>query len=263
MFISMPVSMGDYYLVQSGGFAARVPKFPELEGRAKQLYVKAFGQEHHDRYIDVFNSSPAWRTFKVEAPFKHECWHDCESFLWVLVYELVTAWPKGEKKEFTESASEIMDSIEGHANFSTLETRLYIFDLKEETWRKTLHPRLGLLAPIIKQMFWYFKQEWSAWPELPKDHGHEVLKRLLLNAIVELIDKNDPITLRHRMRQQKVSQKRSKKTAQSQFFESFAPNLKRRRQDESERPAKKAREATPSSTSSSCQTETSSGSSFW
>lgn len=192
MFASCSVSRGDYRT--NVGLPTGRSGFPELEGKAKELYIAAHGLEHYDQYLNEVNSSPEVKDFDGSTPFKHEAWHDCESFLWVLTYELARAWPKGKEEELTAEASGFILALENHS-FGDSENRLGYFLCSVGKWEKILHPDLAFLAPLIRTLFSYFSIEWSAWPELAEDHGHEAFKRLLLKAIVELREKNDSILL--------------------------------------------------------------------
>lgn len=197
MFVSCPVAKGKYNGYPGDEVFRGV--FPELEGKAKELYVKAFGQEHYDIYLRTVNSSPKWRVLEEGITFKHKSWHDCESFLWVLAYELGTAWPEGKDQMLTPKATHFISAVETH-EFADTDRRNGIFSYTVDEWKEILHPELASLAVVLNKLFRYFCREFAAWPEFPEDHGHEVLKRLLLSAIVELMDTNHPIPLNEILR---------------------------------------------------------------
>lgn len=251
MFISCSVSIGDYRATK-GRIIGRDP-FPELECKAKELYIAAFGQDYYDLYLNKVNNSPESKKFDGSTPFKHEAWHDCESFLWVLANELARAWPKGKEEELTAEASVFILALENH-NFGDSDNRLGYFLCSIGKWEKILHPDLAFLAPLICTLFSYFSVEWSAWPELPEDHGHEAFKRLLLKAIVELREKNDSILLDvDKLRMPETHPDAKNPTLQSQFLEPHTPHRgsKRGREVDSQQIAKRSRHSSTSPTPAS------------
>ncbi|KAI5119575.1 hypothetical protein M0805_006460 [Coniferiporia weirii] len=198
MFVAISVGCGEIRHWKR----LRESNFPTLEGEAKQLYIRAFGQEVHDRYITAINESPRYisdTSEEKEPSYKHAPYHDAESFFWVLVYELLVAWPECEEDELSMGASYLMFELHKHDfmnEFSDIRKVLRLSDL--DYWEKILHPRLLCLAETICELGSYFNTEWAYWKDLPEDHAHEALKRLLLPAILKL--KADPIPLREEER---------------------------------------------------------------
>jgi hypothetical protein len=70
----------------------RVPKMPQLEGRALELYEKHFGQQRYQNYNKC-------RTDKLCEPSElppvcvHQPCHDVESYFWMIALFLLQAIP--------------------------------------------------------------------------------------------------------------------------------------------------------------------------
>ncbi|KAI5119522.1 hypothetical protein M0805_002544 [Coniferiporia weirii] len=175
--------------------------FPRLEGEAKHLYIQAFGQEKYDEYIEaVEKAADSIKKSEVKAfSYKHSPFHDIESFFWVLVYELLLAWPEGEEECMTQAASSLILQFRNHSFLKNgADFRSDVLGRNKDFFEEVLHPRLWCLAEILATMAEYLYPEWAFWPDLPKDHVHEAFKRLLLAAIHIL--KSDPIRLRAEQR---------------------------------------------------------------
>ncbi|KAI5116182.1 hypothetical protein M0805_002681 [Coniferiporia weirii] len=176
------------------------PEFPEISDRARELYSKAYGSEKYELYRNAINNAPALQRESPRARIvvEHCGHHDIESFFWVLVFQLLHAWPEGEEDLVTDRANEMMQTFENH-NFKEggADIRASIlFNIEEDQWCEVLHPGLKKLAGMLAGLTFYMKTEWLLWKAcgLPEDHCHEAMKCLLLDGILLLDD--DPIALR-------------------------------------------------------------------
>ncbi|THH06234.1 hypothetical protein EW145_g4222 [Phellinidium pouzarii] len=201
MFVSLGVGAGKIKGRKNGNHQ-RDP-FPVLTGKAKDLYIKAYGQETYDRYINVVEESDLIKMVSKDDDknprYRHAAYHDVESFFWVLVYELLVAYPENGTPSMSASANILLLQFQGH-DFIPDDFRKSVLDKGEESWKEILHPRLGCLAEFITILCGYFVPEWAFWPELPEDHTHEAFKRLLLAEIAKLDAANDPIALNSKER---------------------------------------------------------------
>ncbi|KAI5115576.1 hypothetical protein M0805_000192 [Coniferiporia weirii] len=181
------------------------PNFPELSDEAKELYLKAYGSEKYEFYRTAINNAPAIQSVPIKAnPAVEHCGcHDVESAYWVLVHQLLHAWPVNEGSQVSEVADDLMTVFESHTfKKASTDSRDTIFRKKdEESWREILHPRLAILCEMMAVLTCYIAIEWALWKEydLPEDHCHEAMNRLLLNGAVLL--KADSIALRLEPRQ--------------------------------------------------------------
>lgn len=132
--------------------------------------------------------------------FSHRAFHDAESFVWVIVNELIRARPEGYEEEFTDIACRHINILEKHEFSRGADSREGFLKFNETVWRDILHPRLGFLAPMMERLVSYFSVEWLLWPEIPEDHGHEFVKVLLREAILDMKAKNNHIPLKLELR---------------------------------------------------------------
>jgi hypothetical protein len=192
-FVAISVSTG------RARFAQQRPKFPELPERAAHLYEKAYGKSVLEKYPEIINSAPLAKIFvickeDIESAHLHTPTHDVESFYWVLLYELVRAWPEGEESDgmtgFAEQFLEIMsehDLKHPYPDFRMLYLNPFP---RMEVIEALLHPRLRKLAPLLAELTSYIAVEWTHWidHDLPADHCHEAMKRILLKMLLEIED---------------------------------------------------------------------------
>ena len=109
----------------------KFPTFP-VDGRAKALYMRAFGEERYKQYQSCVNGSPKTKTVEKVVEVRHKGFHDVESFAWILFHELLIAWPKKSRSdELTEDTIDILDSIDTH-DFGSHDKRLPLFNASED-----------------------------------------------------------------------------------------------------------------------------------
>jgi hypothetical protein len=196
MYAAIAVSAGK---LRPSSFLSR--KFPELTGRAAELYGQAYGEdilEKYPRLVSMTNDRSIPRNYEVE--YRHIPAYDVESFFWVLLHELVTAYPQGEKHDgMTEGAREFLETMEAHrfkvGEHDARKKYLHRF-MRISTLEDLLHPRLRKLAPYLVELSQYLFTEWAYFGEdyIPADHAHEAMKRVLLKMLLEIED--DPIELK-------------------------------------------------------------------
>ena len=91
---------------------------PELQGKARDLYIKTYGEETYNAYNDtepkMFHGARFTRRPKVIPPFTHRPDHDMESLFWVLVVVLILAKPLNEPDEIQPLTSSIWRIFENH-----------------------------------------------------------------------------------------------------------------------------------------------------
>ncbi|THH03710.1 hypothetical protein EW145_g6065 [Phellinidium pouzarii] len=201
MFVSLGVGAGKIK-GRRNGIRQRDP-FPVLTDKAKDLYIKAYGQKTYDRYLNAVEQSDLIKMVSKSDDkfprYRHAAYHDVESFFWVLVYELLVAYPENGTPSMSASANILLLQFQGHY-FVESDFRHSLFQEEKEFWKAVLHPRLECMAELISTLCGYFIPEWAFWPELPEDHTHEAFKRLLLAEIAKLDAANDPIALNSKER---------------------------------------------------------------
>lgn len=198
-FVARAVAAGKIW-AQEGRPQFRI-KLPMMRPATKEWYIKTYGQDRYDRYWGAMEKLDIYREYDPEKHFySHRAFHDAESFLWVIVNELLRAWPDGYEEELTEIASTYISMLDDHEFSRGADSRKDIFELHISDWKEMLHPRLAFLAPMLQKLATYFSVEWQLWPELPEDHGHEVLKVFLREAILDMIKDEDPIPLKRELR---------------------------------------------------------------
>lgn len=174
---------------------------PRMKLATKEWYIKTYGQERYDRYWSAMEKVDKSRTYDPEKhSYGHRAFHDAESFAWVIVNELMKAWPDGSDEDLTDTACKHINILEGHNFGVDTDSRMPMRFLDLPSWERILHPRLALLAPLVHKLVKYFSVEWLLWPELPEDHGHEAVKVLLREAILDMNEKSDPIPLKPELR---------------------------------------------------------------
>lgn len=177
--------------------------FPELNGRAAGLYENAYGPELVHRYPRLVNDSETYRDDPDFSEYKHAPYHDVESFFWVLFYTLIRAWPEGDVGTMNVTAQRILKLTQGHRFVENEHDDREGWLRKNhqvESIEKALSPKLQKFAPFLIDIRDYVGIEWAGWAadKFPADHCHEAVKRILLNAIVEL--QADPIPFEKGMR---------------------------------------------------------------
>ncbi|KAI5115168.1 hypothetical protein M0805_000765, partial [Coniferiporia weirii] len=242
----------------------RRPELLEISDRARELYSKAYGSEKYELYLNAINSTPALQMVLLgeDIVVEHCGHHDVESFFWVLVFQLLHAWPEGEEELVTEKTNTMMNTFKKHS-FKEGEPDVregILWNIKEDQWCEALHPRLKKLAGMLAKLTVYVRTEWLLWKGcgLPEDHCHEAMKRLLLDGILLLDD--DPIALKPQPR--KLSKDKDNQYVQmvTTIQQTESLSLGKRSRDEAEEdevlPARKHSKLSGGSTRSRALTST-------
>ncbi|CAL1717162.1 unnamed protein product [Somion occarium] len=168
---------------------------PSLEGRAKEIYQRVYGQEAYDIYEDSAGTFHGGRTSSRKATdvtFIHRPDHDVESIFWLLVAVFLLAKPLGEPDYSTANLYDAWGAMQRHTiaapgHSDTREILLSQYNV--ESWQAALHPGLSSLAPLLDSLATQVQPEYAMMdPAPPEDHLHEVFRRLILEHIVRMGD---------------------------------------------------------------------------
>lgn len=201
MFVAWSVAEGRVRanIYEEDGYNRR--NLPKMRPATKEWYIKTYGQERYERYWGAMEKMDKSRPYDPEKHFySHRAFHDAESFAWVIIYELIRAWPDGCEEELSGLAAKLINIFEEHSFGDALDSRSSVANLDPNLWKDILHPRLAFLAPLAFKLMAYFSVEWLLWPELPEDHGHEAIKVFLREAILDMNEREGPIPLKQELR---------------------------------------------------------------
>ncbi|CAL1717125.1 unnamed protein product [Somion occarium] len=168
---------------------------PSLEGRAKEIYQRVYGQESYDRYEDsagTFHGGRASSRKATDVTFIHRPDHDVESMFWLLVAVFLLAKPLGEPDYSTAKLYDAWGAMQRHTiaapgHSDTREILLSQYNV--ESWQAALHPGLSCLAPLLDSLALQVQPEYAMMdPAPPEDHLHEAFRRLILEHIVGMGD---------------------------------------------------------------------------
>ena len=181
---------------------------PKLSEDAQALYEKAWGLDTYQRYNDNDNDKFHGRKLRegaraenntfAEEPFFHRADHDVESMFWSLFTTLLRASPKSDS---------IVDTTRDQKRFEEVWTLLNDHTITRETdsrdqgiclaafspfyFERILHPELHFLAPMMRQLAQQIAPEYAFLQSFPcVEHLHEAMRRILLQTIVEMGDKD-------------------------------------------------------------------------
>ena len=196
-FIARAVSIGE-----SIGNVKRCNTFvpmPQLSGKAKDAYIKAYGQDMYDEYSDKTSETVHGRgqpkLYEDPRPFTHRPDHDVESIFWVLLFTLLLATPKDSQ----EKPSRIFYAVIKRMMYHTIDPdeiidlRDRFFHLTLQEWSNLFHHKLSPIVPMMDALADQVYPEYGLLDPPPKqDHLHEVFRRILLNQIL-LMEDNIPL----------------------------------------------------------------------
>ncbi|KAK7690220.1 hypothetical protein QCA50_006872 [Cerrena zonata] len=176
-------------------------RMPELEGKAKEVYIKTYGQDAYDAYTDV--TANTYHGSKFQKPskdipllFSHRPDHDIESLFWVLVEVVISALPLDAVDKHPPFFVQTWNVMEQHTIIydQPSDSRSYILNLVEDGWEETLHPKLSPIVEMMMMLTSQVRPEYGLLDPPPKkDHLHEAFRRILLEQILAMED--DPIPL--------------------------------------------------------------------
>ena len=167
---------------------------PDLNGRAKEVYIENYGQETYDTYTDIDTVHGRKRpTAPLEDPkFYHRPDHDVESIFWVLLFTLITARPKGTTPDGPPQAfATAMKWFRTHKveKESWYDSREPFLRLGRKRWTEMFHPKLASVADMMQQLSLQVQPEYGLLnPPPAEDHLHEAFRRILLSHILSMED---------------------------------------------------------------------------
>lgn len=165
----------------------------------KEWYIATYGQERYDKYWRFMETLDERRVYDPKKyVYGYRAYHDAESFAWIIINELMRAWPEGHEELLSPTAEAHIASFLKHSFRLGSDDRQAWSFISITFWQQILHPRLAFLALMACRLLHYFGTEWLLWPELPEDHGHEVIKILIMEALEDM--KSDPIPLKQLLR---------------------------------------------------------------
>ena len=200
MYVARSVCLGrlqTYILCLMG-----VP-MPTLTGEAKDLYVKAYGQDRYDRFTDkdtFHGGKPPARQPKTLPAFVHRPAHDAESIYWTMVAALLRVHPKSAERE--QFASEMVamtwDTLHRHKipdqPLLYRDPRNEIVTMGDNDWQTHFFPEMNDVATLLHDISRQLAPEYEFWsPRPPDDHLHEAMQRLILQYLVEHRDQPIPL----------------------------------------------------------------------
>ena len=174
---------------------------PTLDEDTKSCYLDAYGRaayEHyrHDNGIDIIHGAKFTSSGRIQRGFVHRPDHDVESIFWVLLYVLIIAEPKDGSGNWDKTRNK--DVYEGYKEHkikknSSNDSRSFILGWNQDSLASALDPKFHSLVPMLYEMGCQIRPEYAELDEEPpKDHLHEVMRRLLLGHILKM---EDPIAL--------------------------------------------------------------------
>ena len=197
MFIARSVCAGKYFR------AVDAEPMPQLLGEAKDMYIKAHGQERYDRYAEKDSDTchgciPPSRRASGPSVFTHRPEHDAESVGWTMLYTLLRVRPAtfhDEKKWAPEWVAEIWDAFHKHAirdsPTTSSEQRIIVFQIPQDEWPLYFPPEMADVAIMMSRIMQQVLPEYAYWPiQPPEDHLHEAMQRIILQYLVDHRDKD-------------------------------------------------------------------------
>ncbi|CAL1717120.1 unnamed protein product [Somion occarium] len=167
---------------------------PSLKDEAKEMYVRAYGQDTYDSYEDTSERchggvASSWDP--EDIPFIHRPDHDVESVFWLLSAVFILAKPLGKSDEPTPLFVQAWKRIQDHSIAATDydDDRTALLDNDISRWKKVLHPDLASLAPLMFNLGDHVRPEYALLDPRPHpDHLHEAFRRLILEHIISMGD---------------------------------------------------------------------------
>ena len=196
-FIARSVASGDLLRWEDSIFYP----MPKLDEDAKSYYIDAYGLRayedyRHDNGIDIVHGAKFTSSGRIQRGFVHRPDHDVESIFWVLLYVLIIAEPKDGSGNWDKTDNkEVYECFKEHTikKNSKKDSRSFILNWNKSMLASALDPKFHSLVPMLYEMRCQIKPEYAELDEEPpKDHLHEVMRRLLLGHILKM---EDPIAL--------------------------------------------------------------------
>ncbi|KAL7281861.1 hypothetical protein ACG7TL_003326 [Trametes sanguinea] len=186
-------------------------KMPELSGEAKKLYMKLYGEDRYNKYLDsddtVHGGGVPRETRKdteirsFDLDFYHRWEYDAESIFWTMYAALLRVVPKASPKE-SEASQDALNTNwkmfhehtipRGH---STVDSRDPLLTLSLSAVCASFLPAMRRVALLIGEMSSHVYPSYAVMTPPPphEDHLHEAMQRLILQYLVD--HRDDPIPL--------------------------------------------------------------------
>ncbi|TFK81814.1 hypothetical protein K466DRAFT_655989 [Polyporus arcularius HHB13444] len=185
---------------------------PTLKGEAQGLYVKAYGQERFERFMEK-NSNTCHGAVPPDTypdplpPFVHRPCHGVESIFWTMLAALLRVQPRSAAREPHASPplARLWKKLQEHRTpegpAECYDDREGLFVVGRSLWvRLYFQPEMRDVAHLLYEIRCQLGPEYEFWtPRPPDDHLHEALQRLILQYLVDHRDKDislDPDHLR-------------------------------------------------------------------
>ncbi|KAH9903438.1 hypothetical protein C8Q73DRAFT_751369 [Cubamyces lactineus] len=190
-------------------------RMPELFGKAKELYISAYGQERYDRYTDppkgfIFHGgvprpecSEDIEEIAQSLPFYHRWEYDAESIFWTMYSVLLRVRPlDGQEADGSDTSLEAAWGLlkahtipEGKKTKAYADQRDLILQYKKQDFRAAFMPIMEDVANLLLDIKRQVTSTWAVMDPPPPfdDHLHEAIQRLILQYLVRHAD--DPIPL--------------------------------------------------------------------
>ncbi|KAI0325522.1 hypothetical protein GY45DRAFT_1330204 [Cubamyces sp. BRFM 1775] len=210
-YIARAVCGGAVHCDQSTLYWLR--QMPLLDNKAKELYIKVYGEERYNKYIDlpgfIHGGIPPQgkdlydlQDKAAAMPFYHRWEYDAESIFWTMYSALLRVTPVG----FTETPgdtsatdlSNIWKTFQEHVipkKPKMVDTRNALLS-DRRTLRSAFPPVMEPVADLVIRMIPHVLPPYPLMDQLPPhdDHLHEAMERLILEYLVN--NRHDPIPLR-------------------------------------------------------------------
>ncbi|KAJ8483022.1 hypothetical protein ONZ51_g4988 [Trametes cubensis] len=191
-------------------------QMPTLDGKAKDLYISAYGQARYNRYTDPPNGSTfhggvprSGRRKDIQAvaqtlPFYHRWEYDAESVFWVMYSILLRVRPLNSE-ETNVSATSLQTAygfLEAHKIpedeevVSYADRRALILDYSESSFISAFLPVMQDVGRMLLDIREHIIPTWAVMDPPPPfdDHLHEAIQRCILKYLVEHEDEPIPLT---------------------------------------------------------------------
>ncbi|KAI0328209.1 hypothetical protein GY45DRAFT_1436346 [Cubamyces sp. BRFM 1775] len=191
-------------------------RMPVLEGKAKEMYVNAYGQALYETYTDSPESftchggvprSGRRKDIQVVAqsmPFYHRCEYDAESVFWTMYSVLLRVLPLNSQETIAtgtalRTAWGILESHtipKGEEVASYADRRSLILNYSESSFLAAFLPVMQDVGRMLFNVKEHVVPTWAIMDPPPpfEDHLHEAIQRHILSYLVEHEDNPIPLT---------------------------------------------------------------------
>lgn len=184
--------------VSSGFYQSLVlPPVPMPEFKNSKAKVAYYGANpDRSQFDDVHKAS--WSS-KEGNKFIHQPRHDVESIYWVIVAFMLRSIPPfaaEEEEDNIKAYSEYYKLLVEHRANShplALDARITFFtSVSDHKWKLILHPRFEDISGMMAALTSLIAPEYENLDtELPQDHLHEGMQRILLDEIMRMDESGD------------------------------------------------------------------------